>query len=263
MKWFKFYGQDYLCDPKILALTASERSCWLTLLAYGSINDNGVITFLSEEQLMAQAGITPNSQEWEKTKGVVEKLKKLEMIKSDNAVITLKNWQKRQETNLTGYERVKRFREKRRDNARDNALDNAEITSDKNRIDKIRKDNKDTKVSSAVALKPKKEKRSDIDQLLEGIKKIVKVVDGSILEQRRFAKNFIDSKTPEILRQSGNLNPTAEQIQNATFRIFQIARQDKFHSKNCTSLKYVYNKAGAIVMSAKSTQPMIANIPNC
>jgi hypothetical protein len=112
MKWFKFYGQDYLSDPKILALTASERSCWLTLLAYGSVDDNGMITFLSEFQLMAQAGINPNSDEWEETKGVLKKLENLKMIQLDNEMITLCNWEKRQETSLSGYERVKKHREK-------------------------------------------------------------------------------------------------------------------------------------------------------
>ena len=135
MKWFKFYGQDYISDPKMLSLTASERSCWITLLAYSSINDNGKITFLSEEQLMTQAGISPMHEEWEHTQGVIEKLKKLEMIDNDNGVITIKNWQKRQETNLTSYERVKRYRQKKRN-------DNAKITLDKNRIEENRIDNK-------------------------------------------------------------------------------------------------------------------------
>jgi hypothetical protein len=148
MQWFKFYGQDYLSDPKMLALTASERSCWITLLSYASVNDNGMITFLSENQLMIQAGIELNSNEWEKTKGVVKKLEKLKMITLDNAddneTIQIKNWKQRQEIKLTGYERVKKYREKKRnDNAMitdDNAGDNAMITSDKNRIEKNRKE---------------------------------------------------------------------------------------------------------------------------
>ena len=140
MKWFKFYGQDYLCDPKILALSASERSCWITLLSYGSISDNGMITFLDEEQLMRQSGVSTIGEEWDRTSGVLKKLEKLKMITLDNEVITILNWQKRQETSLTGYERVKRYREKKRDDnamiTLDNANDNAMITSDKIRIDK-------------------------------------------------------------------------------------------------------------------------------
>lgn len=136
MKWFKFYGADFLSDPKTLSLSASERSCWLTLLCYGSVNDNGVITFLSEEQLMQQAGICVTSDEWDRTIGVLEKLKKLGMIENDNEVITLINWKKRQETNLTSYERVKRYREKKQN-------DNAKITLEENRIDKKRIEEKE------------------------------------------------------------------------------------------------------------------------
>lgn len=136
MKWFKFYGQDYLSDPKMLALSASERSCWITLLAYASVNDNGKITFLSEEQLMMQAGLSFQHDEWDMTKGILKKLEKLEMIQIDNEVITVKNWQKRQETSLTNYERVKRFREKKRN-------DNVMITSEENRRDKKRIDKED------------------------------------------------------------------------------------------------------------------------
>lgn len=147
MKWFKFYGQDWISDPKTLSLGASERSCWLTLLSYASINDNGMITFLSEEQLKIQAGIDPTSEEWDKSKGVLEKFKTLEMIRIDNGVITILNWRKRQETSLTAYERVKRYREKKR---LDNENDNAKITLEENRIEKnrreeIKKENKESR----------------------------------------------------------------------------------------------------------------------
>lgn len=141
MKWFKFYGQDYLSDPKMLALSASERSCWITLLSYSSVNDNGVITFLSEQQLMLQAGLDFTREEWERTVGILEKLKNLKMIDNDNGVITLLNWKKRQETSLTSYERVKKYREKKRN---DNENDNTKITLEENRIEENRIDKGDT-----------------------------------------------------------------------------------------------------------------------
>jgi hypothetical protein len=103
-------------------------------------------------------------------------------------------------------------------------------------------------------------RRDDIDVVLKGIKGIVGILDGNQTEHRNFAKNFLDSKTPEILHSMGNLSPTREQIISATVRIFQIARQDRFHSMNCTSLKYVYNKAGAIVMTAQAAKPQVAII---
>ena len=136
MKWFKFYGADYLIDPKIWGLSPTERSCWITLLCYASVNDNGKITNISEHQLMTQAGIDVMKEEWRETEGVLEKLKKLKMIRIDNGGIMIINWKKRQETNLTGYERVKRYRERKRNET----SDNAKITLDKIREEKIREE---------------------------------------------------------------------------------------------------------------------------
>lgn len=116
MKWFKFYGGDYLSDPKMLALSASERSCWLTILSYACVEDGGgVIKHVTEERLMIQSGIDATDEIWDKTVGVLEKLKKLEMIQIDDGVITILNWQKRQEVNLTGYERTKKYRKNNSD----------------------------------------------------------------------------------------------------------------------------------------------------
>src|SRR3990167_2277353 len=103
MKWFKFYGQDYLSDPKMLSLTANERSCWITLLSYASVNDNGVITHLCEGQLLEQAGISPMHEELQQT-GILQKFVKLGMITLDNETITITNWRKRQAISLTSYE---------------------------------------------------------------------------------------------------------------------------------------------------------------
>ena len=102
--------------------------------------------------------------------------------------------------------------------------------------------------------------KNDIDSLLQEIRTVVGILDGSKQEQRNFAKHFLDSRTPEILRYAGNPDPTREQIIKATVRIFRLARQDSFHIKNCTSLKYVYNKAGAIVMATRTNKPAVAVI---
>ncbi len=121
-------------------------------------------------------------------------------------------------------------------------------------------DNNVNNEKNITSVRAKAQPREDINILLEGIKKIVGVIDGSKQEQRNFAKNFLDSKTPEILRQSGNLNPNSQQIINATLRIFQLATQDSFHRKNCNSLKYVYNKAASIVLSQQNNKPKISII---
>lgn len=130
-------------------------------------------------------------------------------------------------------------------------------TQDRLGKDRIGKDILTTKVVRAKA-----QPREDINILLNGIRELVGVIDGSKQEQRNFAKNFIDSKTPEILRRAGNPNPTKQQVINATLRIFQLATKDNFHRKNCNSLKYVYNKAAGIALSEKTNKPKIAIISN-
>jgi hypothetical protein len=127
--WFKFYGGEYLSDPKILSLSPAERSCWLTLLCFAGLS-NGVIKYVTEERLMIQAGLDTTSDEWERTVGVINKFIKLEMIELDNDLIIVKNWKKRQESNLTGYERVKRWRDKQ-PVINDNAMITSELEVDK------------------------------------------------------------------------------------------------------------------------------------
>jgi hypothetical protein len=89
---------------------------------------------------MIQSGISPLHDEWSTSIGVLKVFERLEMITIDNGVITLCNWNKRQESFLTGYERVKKYREKQKGNSDDVINDNEMITSDKIRIDKNRID---------------------------------------------------------------------------------------------------------------------------
>jgi hypothetical protein len=129
-QWFKFYGTEYLSDPKMLSLSAPQRSCWVTLMCYASQSEDGVVRHLTEDQLMIQAGIDyTDSEQWNMCKGVLAQFEKLCMLTIDNGMITLCNWQKRQETSLTSYERVKKHRQMKQ-------FDNARI--EENRIDKNR-----------------------------------------------------------------------------------------------------------------------------
>ncbi len=130
--WFKFYGGEYLSDPKMLELTACERSCWITLLSYASQGE-GMIKHLPEHRLLSQSGLDPLRPEWKETEGILEKFVTLSMITHDNGLITVLNWQKRQETSLTPYERVKRHRERKR---ADNDNDNRRV--EESRVEKSR-----------------------------------------------------------------------------------------------------------------------------
>lgn len=119
MQWFKFYGAEYLIDPKMQTLSCADRSCWLTLLSYASAaDDNGRIRHLTEERLMIQAGVESKTEEWDKTKGVLKLFETLQMVLLEsNGDITVSNWDKRQNTFLTNAERQKRYRERQKSNA--------------------------------------------------------------------------------------------------------------------------------------------------
>ena len=114
-QWFKFYGGEYLGDPKVYGMTAQERSCWVTLLCLASISSSpGKISFLSEEQLMLMSGIDFQKDEWDSVRGVLKKFENLKMIDVSDGYIQLINYEKRQNSNLTEAEKKAKYREKKK-----------------------------------------------------------------------------------------------------------------------------------------------------
>jgi hypothetical protein len=151
--WFKFYGQEFLSDPKMLSLTATDKGIWLTLLCLASASgEEGTIRYVNTEKIMLIAGVNPllEQEDWEDQKGFLKRFEDLKMITidndNDNVIIHIKNWEKRQTSALSGYERIKQFRQRKKENtAKIEANDNEMITDDnandnrrieKNRIDK-------------------------------------------------------------------------------------------------------------------------------
>lgn len=138
-QWFKFYGGEYLSDPKIDRLTVQERSCWLTLLCMAS-QTNGIIKFLSVEGLLNKSGIQfdpYDSTEWDNAQNVLRNFEQYEMIEvSKSGVVTVKNWEKRQEHNLTVAERVAKSRAKKKSVT----SDVTSVTTEENRIEENRID---------------------------------------------------------------------------------------------------------------------------
>ena len=221
----------------MLALTSDERSCWLTLLCYSSVNDNGIIKNLSEQQLMTQAGIDFTQEDWDRTVGVLEKFKNLEMICNDNGMITVINWQKRQETNLTSYERVKKYREKKHN---DNTMITLEENRrDKNRIEEIRIDKKED-VAIATFNQfweeyPKKElkkksleiwKRKKIDEQLQVILDFIKKAK----ETDRWKKGYVKQPPTFLYGECWNddLNSYNDKNQIGILKASNPNKYDKF-----------------------------------
>lgn len=141
LQWFKLYGLEYLSDPKISSLTAQERSCWLTLLCLASVSTTiGTIEFLDVSSLLEKSGIKwdpYHPEEWDAAKAVLTKFERLKMIVlNDDGSIVLKNWNKRQEHNLTVAERVAKTRLKQKNVT----MNVTSVTPNKIRLDKIRID---------------------------------------------------------------------------------------------------------------------------
>jgi hypothetical protein len=153
-QWFKFYGGEYLSDPKILQLNASERSCWLTLLCLASQSSSGSIKFLSEAQLLVLSGISDKSAD------ILKKFQELDMIRVCNGIVTVLNWEKRQYSE--GYSRVKKFRE-----SKSNARNNDRI--EENRIEENREGEIPPKEATKNFFKNCSEKNSEYLKFLEDL----------------------------------------------------------------------------------------------
>lgn len=143
MNWFKFYGQEFLTDPKMMSLTAIEKSLWITLLCLASQND-GVIDHIDQYKVMVLTGISPIDDEWENEPYFFETFEKLGMITIDNEKVTLLNYNKRQKSNLDNSERQAKYRQKYKEDKENETNNNvtqryeSNAREEKRRIDKKR-----------------------------------------------------------------------------------------------------------------------------
>ncbi|MEJ6011453.1 hypothetical protein [Novosphingobium aquae] len=155
--WFKFYGGEFLSDPKIGSMSAQERSCWITLLCLASTSSTpGLIEYLTVEVLLEKSGIRfdpYHPEEWNALLGILTKFENMRMIiKSDTGLVELVNWNKRQASAMTVTERVKKHRLKQRYNDTDvtsvtNGNETANDRREENRIEK----NIETKESTSIS----------------------------------------------------------------------------------------------------------------
>lgn len=99
--WFKFYGQEYLGDPKMSLMGPIERSIWLTLLCLASATNNGIIKNVSLNRLKVMSGMMPGDECWDKIENILDIFKVLEMIsykqeETGMFTVTVTNFIKRQ-----------------------------------------------------------------------------------------------------------------------------------------------------------------------
>jgi hypothetical protein len=196
--WFKFYGGEYLSDPKILSLTAPERSCWITLMCYASVTDgDGVVSHLGEKTLMIQAGISADGDEWKNTVGVLDKFEKMGMITQKDGQIALRNWKKRQEMMLTGAERTRRYRERLRNKSDDRVTEEShgsDARREENRIDKKRIEEKRVEKSRYLSAIPEKDMKEFLARFNATKKEIESKAEDLLLYCKRKNKWYNDYK---------------------------------------------------------------------
>lgn len=145
-----------------------EKAIWVTLLCLASASgEDGVIKYLTEERLKSFTGINALDDDWQTTVGVLEKFEKLNMVKRGDTEITILHFRERQESNLTGYERVKKYRKKSRNIINDNANDNAMITIDKRRVEKNR-------IDKEKEINKEKENRNCFNKNFESVESIIR-----------------------------------------------------------------------------------------
>ncbi|MEK9207430.1 MAG: hypothetical protein AAB922_03045 [Patescibacteria group bacterium] len=202
-KWFKFFSADYLVDGKIRKLSPCERSCWITLLCLADTSDMpGEIKHLNECDLMEMSGLDFQYETWDETKGIMDKLEGLSMLKrSDNGMITICNFRKRQGGALSAYERVKKYRMKRSDNAM--ITHETKETNDNGIEEKRREENNiPTNVGDVIkkSMKPYKETVIEVDAYGEEVNKV---------PQQKIKRNV------EALKLAGWYNSEARRIRKS------------------------------------------------
>lgn len=202
-QWFKFYGGEYLSDPKIASLTAQERSCWITLLSLASISSvSGFIEYLTVEVLLEKSGIKfdpYHPEEWDNSLSVLSKFERMKMIKrNENGTLEVLNWNKRQESALSVADRVRKFRMKKTQK-NDTAL---------------HQDTKSNEVQNKKVVKSrlKKENVTDVTKCNES--------DNDRIEENRIDKINTDTNTAEqspaligkVIELFSELNPACKKM---------------------------------------------------
>lgn len=163
MKWFKFYGQDWMTDPKIAGMLMEDKLCLITLLCMASSeNKNGVISYLEEHALINLAQIpdlpTFDVNPAENARGILERLQALRIVTLDgNGQVTLCNFGSRQQQSSSNAEKQKRYRDSKKTKQTNTKVNsNATVTIGNargNALHRIEENRIDKNISSASAKK--------------------------------------------------------------------------------------------------------------
>lgn len=213
MEWFKFYGQEFLTDPKMLYLSAVERSLWITILCLANNTDDGIIKYIDETKIMMLTNVNAATDEWDENKGFLEKFEELNMVKRIDNGVSVINFVTKQNKSLSTYERVKRYRERQKaketnDNVTSNENDNDRI--DKRRIDKKRRD-----IEKEIV---KKKTHTSLEEVTESDM-------GEIAKKYMVPGSFVLSKLDD-LRNWHDKNPTKNKYTNYKAALTDWVKRD-------------------------------------
>lgn len=125
-RWFRFYD-DAINDPKILKLSDNLFRVWVGILCAASKND-GQLPVIDDLALMIR--IKP-----EKMRAALEALAKAGLIDTDGVISSPHNWNGRQYKSDVSTERVKRFRNAKR-NVSETPPDTEQIQRQKDTVAK-------------------------------------------------------------------------------------------------------------------------------
>lgn len=184
MEWFKFYNNKWLSDISILSLNPQKRLVFITLLCVTAQSDerNGVVRYGCEDTIIRMTGLQENvyddeNCDYKKATGWIKDFEELDLIEIiDDKTIRVKNFEKRQETNLSGAERAKRYRDKKKSDERNvTSRDERNAREDKIREDKINNtfdvfwSSFPKKVGKGAAKKAWQKKKPPLDQVLAAL----------------------------------------------------------------------------------------------
>lgn len=185
MKWFKFYGQDWLTDLKVMSMSIEDRLCFITLLCLASSEDNGgTVKNCDEESLIRLTHLYEDPHETDnevsRARGCLERYKALHCVTiNDNGDVTVVNFSTRQGENLSNAERQKNYRERHKKAKNKGKIEsyksnnsNADQRNDSNaRIDKNRIDKNNTSAT-------RKKKSSEFTPIGADVLKAFEEIDG-------------------------------------------------------------------------------------
>lgn len=200
MEWFKFYYNKWLSDLGVGRLRPEDRLCFITLLCLASQSDerNGVVLRVDEEQLITLTRLPVNIYDDQKSPyhNAIGCLKRMEdegmiLLRTEGEILII-NYEKRQNSQLTGAERAKKYRDSHKESDERNAREE-EIREDKRRLNTMSDKSDFDLLWEKYPKKELKKKSKEIwvrKKLTSSLKEIIEFIEKAKLTDR-WKKGYI------------------------------------------------------------------------